>query len=159
MTLPYFQAGEVLSAVKLNSMVAAINRIQNPMLSMTQPFEQVEANAFNISDTGEAYWAWMFRYIPSSPYYRLRYTWGGRSSGATARGGVKGAALWYDNAGGANGVHAHDVNLGPSPGIGLQPGKIYTYEIWAKRDTSTFFRVDYLFMTNNAAFAPTIIGP
>lgn len=152
MPLPRFIAGEVLSAVKLNQMVGVLNQSQNNMLSVGNPFEQVEANGTNAV---VVYWSWMFRYNPQHRYYKLRYTWSGRAATAFASGGIKGTAGWTDPAGGATGVFNRTIDLST---LGLQPGKMYEYEIRADRKTSTFFRVDFLFMTNNSSFVPTIIG-
>jgi len=154
MPLPRFVAGEVLSAVKLNQMVEVLNQTQNNMLSMGLPFEQVEANGTNMTITGQAYWSWMFRYNPQHPYYKIRCSWGARAATAFALGGVKGTAGWTDPAGGAA-TFSHTTVLS---GLGLTAGKIYTYEVRATRKTSTYFRVDYLFMTNNTNYAPVILG-
>ena len=151
MPIPNFTSGETLSALRLNALVDIVNKSHQNMFSMTVPFEQVEVNATNAT---EAYWSWMFRYDPNNPYYKLQYTWSGRTASATIYGHVNNILQWSDMAGGANGVHNRTVDLS---GLGLKAGDLYEYEIWVSRAASTFLRIDYLFMTNNASYAPTIV--
>lgn len=151
MPIPQFSPGEVLSAMRLNAMVDVVNRASTLISSASQPFEQVQMG----SDLGQDItWNWMFRYAPSNRYWKLRYVWSSRSAAAAASGYINGVQVFNDPAGGATGEHNHTIDMAS---LGLFPGSIYTFDIECLRHDSAYFRVIWLFNTNDSTYAPTII--
>lgn len=152
MPIPLFQSGEVLSAMRLNALVQVVNDATAVMESFSYPFQQVEL--YETSLIPSITWNWMFRYSPTMKYYKLRYLWQDRQPLASAVGKISGTTVFTDAAGGASGQHDRLIDLSTA---GLIEGKIYTLDLTVNLADSTFFRVIWAFMTNNSAYAPTII--
>lgn len=155
MPIPNFVTGEVLSAMRLNSMVQIINDATEISDSFGYPFEQVELNAGD--DDHHVIWNWMFRYVPRNRYYKVRYVWSNRQAGAYAVGRIGTTTLFTDAAGGASGEFNHLIDLST---LGLREGAVYTLDIEAERGETagtSYLRIIWAFNTNNSTYAPAII--
>ena len=159
MPIPPFQAGEVLSAMRLNAMVQIVNDSEALRRSFSQPFKQVDFYANSDNDT--IVWNWMFRYVPRLRYYKVRYYWSDRHSEDNISAYINGVQAFNDPNGGASGISNQTIDLARTTApFNLLEGKVYTLDIHVNLeftgDQSDYLRIVWAFMTNNSSYTPTI---
>lgn len=155
MPIPNFVTGEVLSAMRLNTMIHIVNQADAISKSFAYPFEQVELNASD--DDHHIIWNWMFRYVPRNRYYKVRYTWFNRDPDAWIKGSIGGVEVFNDPAGGANTTFNHLIDLNT---LNLREGAVYTLDIEAERGEvggTSYVRIIWAFNTNTSDYTPVII--
>jgi hypothetical protein len=156
MPIPQFVPGEVLSAMRLNQMVEVVNNLGMIIHSTGLPFQQVQLT----EDTGdEKTWQWMFRHSSYNRYCRVRRLWGNRQSGSRISIGIGGTELisFAEDQAQSAADHAYVFDLFTE--VTLIPGHVYTIDIDVERGgVDAYIRILWIFNTNNASYAPTLIS-
>lgn len=148
MPLPTFACGEVLTAAKLNAMIANLNQMEQVLAIPAPLFQRQELGTPDHPGSSRV-WRYIIMHRAVNRYLRFRYEWMGT-------GGSPGGNLFVGNHGSAfglsivQGVHDGNVDLSTISSIGGAgglngAGKLYAVRFEVTKDTRTYFKLHFLF--------------